>query len=114
MKSPEIKQYWSSDIENLDDWAPDDSQHVDIWFSVAIGIKGEVGADNFQVHLVSQNQLSQVENKEYLLVIPYYETWTNVMEHLNRAIQACKDISWAGMSSQLEKLFLWEYHNYKP
>ena len=114
MKSPEIKDYWCTDIENIKNWMPDDPENVDLWFSVAIGIEGEKSADNFQVHLVTERQLSQIATKEYLLVVPYYTSWADVMEKLERSIQACRDINWVGMSAQLEEIYLWEYHNYKP
>ena len=115
MKSPEIQHYWCTEIEDLDHWQPADPEYVDLWFSVAIGIEGESenGADNFLVHLVTQKQLSQIEEKEYLLVIPFYISWSEVMDALKTSIAECKDINWRGMSLQLEKLYHWEYHNFR-
>ena len=113
LKSPEIQDYWCSEVNDLDSWEPEDPQYVDLWFSVAIGIKGNDAADDFQVHLVSESQLRHTYNKNYLLVIPYYENWSDVMNRLSECIEDCKDINWSGMSAQLEKLYLWEYHDYK-
>lgn len=113
MKKPELKDYWCSDIDDLDNWEPDDPQYVDLWFSVAVGIEGEEGADDFQVHLVSERQVSQIQDKKYMLVIPYYKNWKDVVSRVRESISTCEDINWLGMSLQLEKKYLWEYHNYK-
>ena len=113
MKKPEIKDCWCDEINDLNTWEPSDPQFVDLWFYVAIGIEGEESSDNFQVHLVSEAQLTQIQNKKYMLVIPYYESWADVILRLRESIKSCEDINWLGMSSQLEKQYLWEYHNYK-
>lgn len=113
MESPEIKDYWSEEIENLVSWEPDDPEYIDIWFTVTIGEKGNEAADDFKVHLVTQKQLARIKDKKYLLVIPYYESWSKVTHKLELMVEECKDINWLGMSLQLEKLFLWEYHDYK-
>lgn len=109
MKSPVIMNYWCDEIADLDHWYPDDPQFVDIWFHVAIGLAGELAADNFCVHLITQSQLSQVKNKEFTLVIPYFISWQDVLNRLQNSLGSCKDISWLGISEKIAKLYHWEY-----
>ncbi len=112
MLSPEIKSYFCTDIDNIETWFPHDPEYVSFWIDVIIGLKGSDAGDNFQVHVVTQKQLSQIENKEYLLIIPYFENIEKVIELLNKTIKECKGINWAGVSIDLSKKYLWDYHDF--
>ncbi len=99
------------DHDPIDEWAPEDRENVDFWFNVSIGIEGEASADNFQVHVVSESMLSRCTEKNYLIVIPYYESWDNIIDAVKVKIESCTDVSWSGMAPQIAKLFLWEYES---
>ena len=115
---PELKSYIVSDyidgkIDNVDDWMPEDPELVDFWFEISVGVKGTDGADNFSVHLVSQKQLSQISNKDRLLVIPYFESMKKLISQIEITISKCTDVSWPGVCEQLNSHFHWEYEDYK-
>jgi len=109
----EIKSYDCADHDPIDKWIPDDPALVDFWCTVAIGIKNQEGADYFQVHVVTQQALSHVDDKQYLLVIPYYENWNQILDLICEKMDLCKDVNWAGFTEQFSKVFAWEYDGYQ-
>lgn len=114
LKTPVIKDYFCIDIENIDEWNPEDPEFVDFWLDIYVGFEESEGSDNFGLHVVTQRQLSQVINKKYLLIIPYYEGIKQILEEIETTLEKCKDINWLGASNQIEKLYFWEYHDFKP
>ena len=108
----EIKSFDCTDHDPIDAWVPEEPAFVDFWCTIAVGPKDEVGSNYFQVHVVTQQALSQVADKKHMLVIPYYENWNQVIELLNEKMELCKDVSWAGFTEQFSKLFAWEYEGY--
>ena len=109
MKTPTIKSWDCIDQDPIEEWIPDDPCDVEFWCNIAIGISGEEGSDSFSVHIATSKAVSRIADKKYLVIIPYYENWTNVLAILQSIVDTCKDINWQGMSEQLSKHFLWEY-----
>ncbi|WP_444912473.1 Imm8 family immunity protein [Microbulbifer sp. PAAF003] len=109
MKTPEIKGWDCIDHDPIEEWVPDDPSDVEFWCNIAIGLSGENGADNFQVHIATNKALSRIEDKKYMVVVPYYESWVQVLDVLHSIVAECEDIGWSGMSEQLAKHFHWEY-----
>ncbi len=117
MKKPEIKSYSISDFPGPaddDPWVPDDRTYFEFWMQVAIGIEGEAGADNFTVHVVSQKMLPRIERKQYLLVVPYFESMSSIVRLIEQSIGHCAGSNWEDISSCISKLYYWEYHHYTP
>jgi hypothetical protein len=112
IKKPEIKSWDCVDHDPIEEWVPEDPSNVDYWCNISIGIEGEEGADNFQVHVVSENMLSQISSKQHIIVVPYYEGWNQVLKAVKLKLDKCSDIEWSGMSLQIAKLFYWEYEGY--
>lgn len=113
LQKPEIKDWDCSDHDPIEDWQPIDPAWVEYWCNIAIGIEGEDRADNFQVHVVPEKMLPQILDKKYILVLPYYEGWDQVLQALNTKISNINELNWAGMSEKLSEMFLWEYKDYK-
>ena len=112
LKKPEIKSWDCTDHDPIEDWVPDDRSLVEYWCNVSIGIEGEEGAGNFQVHVVTERMLSQIENKDFMIVLPYYEGWNQVIDAIKERLEEIRDLNWAGMQGPLSKLFMHEYGRY--
>ena len=109
MKTAKIKSWDCIEHDPIEEWIPDDRSDVEFWCNIAIGIDGENGSDNFQVHIATHKAVSRIENKDHLVVVPYYENWPQVLELLQSIVSQCGDVGWSGMSGQLSKHFYWEY-----
>lgn len=112
LKKPEIKSWDCTDLP-IEEWKPEDPYLVDFWCNLSIGIEGEDGADNFQVHVVSEKILPQLKNKEYMVVIQYYEGWDQILEILKDMISGINALNWFSMSEELSKMFYWEYEGFR-
>jgi hypothetical protein len=113
LKKPEIKSWDCTDHDPIEEWQPDDPSLVEYWCNIAIGIEGEEGTDNFQIHVVTEKMLPQINDKNYIIVLPYYEGWNQVLSTLNSKLEGINELNWAGMSEKLSKMFYWEYEGYQ-
>lgn len=109
LKKPEIKSWDCVEYDPIEEWQPDDPLFVEFWCNVAIGVKGEEGADNFLVHVVTERMLPQIKDKKYMLVLPCYEGWGQVLSSLDSKLDDINGLSWAVLSEKLSKIFYWEY-----
>lgn len=112
LKKPVIRGWDCADHDPIDEWIPDDPARVNYWCNVAIGVEGEDGADDFQVRVVTEQLLSQVEDRSFLIVLPYYEGWAQVLDAINERLDDIQELNWAGMQEPLAKLFFHEYGRY--
>jgi len=108
----EIKDWFIEEHFPIADWEPADRSDVEFWCTLEIGEVDAQGTDMFQVHVVTERAIRNLENKEYLFVIPYYESWESTLELLKDKVSGFDDVSWSGLSEQLSEVFYWEYHNY--
>ncbi|WDD97439.1 Imm8 family immunity protein [Thalassomonas actiniarum] len=111
--TPEIQSYDCCDHDPIDEWVPEDPSMVDYWLNISVGVKGEIGSNNYQVHVVTQGVLSQIKSKSHLLILPYYEGFTQVLREINYKLIDCSDVSWEGVFSRIAKLYAWEYESYR-
>ena len=111
MLIPEIKNYYVIAPEHIDidEWIPEDPAHVDFWLRLCIGEPGKDGADFYDVHVVTQKQMSQVDKSNHIHIIPLYSSAQNLITELQTKVGNCRDISWIGAQEQLRQLFHWEY-----
>ncbi|MBN1908672.1 MAG: hypothetical protein JW818_02945 [Pirellulales bacterium] len=96
------------DIENIEDWVPDDPANASVWIAVTIGPDSTCGHD-FQIHVCTPNAARNLQDKKGLLIVPYYENWASVLEALDRGLDECCGFTWDEMCAKLAKRFLWEY-----
>ena len=108
---PHIKSWDCISHDPIEEWKPEDPSMVDFWCNVVIGIQNQEGCDNFQIHVVTEKMIPQIDDKNYMLVIPYYENWNQVLSIIESRIKDITGINWQGISLELSKIFRWEYAN---
>jgi hypothetical protein len=106
---PQIKAYLCTDHSPIEKYEPEDRVEIDFWFDVDIGVDGFDWSNNFQIHLVSQKKLSRIENKKSILVIPYYESWNQVLIVLDKVLRECEANDPQLMFKNIASKFAWEY-----
>ncbi len=114
METPVLKD-WCCDDEvdgDIETWAPADPYYVDYYILLTIGRENDEGGDNFYARVVTDQMMSHLESKEFLIQVPVYTGWPLILEKINDILDECKDINWHGMSEQLAKYFSWEYGDY--
>ncbi len=123
MRQIEIGEIWSMEVEDLKLFNPKDNEPFSILIDIEIGIKGEIGKDDFRFTLANSlgvNHLIEHELKENLssgislnnfniICIKGY-SYVGLIELLCKRL---KDIdtngSWKFIASQINKLMYWEY-----
>ncbi|GAA6168385.1 Imm8 family immunity protein [Sessilibacter corallicola] len=108
-KTPEIKEWDCVNHDPIEEWIPDDPLDVEFWCRLRIGIKEENDADNFDVHVATHKAVSRLKDKNYLFVIPYYESWNSVHRCLESVVQQCVGENWLAVCEQLSERFRWEF-----
>ena len=55
----ELKQFWSNDTNDWDDWQPADPTNEMHWFSVDVRANGEEGTEHFQVAIATRRAVAE-------------------------------------------------------
>lgn len=116
MKKPEIKSWMISDfIDNgalhndINLWEPKDKDYFDFWMQLSIGFKGSKASDDFYVHVVSQKMLSQIVQRDHLLVVPFFESLKQIIELIEKSIASCSGSNWEEIAQCIGKQYRWEF-----
>lgn len=109
---PVIISYDCIDHDPIDAWVPDEVHDVDFWMNFTIGYD-ERGGDNFQVRVVTPNNLHGPDADKYAIILSQY-SWEEVLGHVTSILSQCHGSDWAEVSGKLAKHMYWEFDNYKP
>jgi hypothetical protein len=109
---PVIVSHDCSDHDPIELWQPVDPADVDFWMNFTIG-PDRSGGDNFQVRVVTPNNLRGANADRHAIIILYYE-WPAVLQEVEKILDACQGNDWREISETLAKHMYWEYENYKP
>jgi len=110
--------------ENLDSFWPEDEFCFGEWVTIAVGVEGREGADNFNLFVCSPNWLKE-ENKNYAkdvwglhkLIIPKYNSehiLKLVNEKLNELSNDFTGKSEKDLLSKVGRYAHWEFEGYVP
>src|SRR5689334_16825352 len=109
---PVIISYDCSDHDPIQAYEPLDPTDVDFWMTFTIG-PDQTGGDNFQVHIVTPNNLRGANAGKYAIVINYYE-WSSVLDEVEKILDSCRGTDWREIAENLAKSLHWEFEDYKP
>lgn len=110
--TPVILSFDCVDHDPIEEWEPDDAFDVDFWMNFTIG-PDATGGDNFQVHIVTPNNLHGKDSDRHAIVMLEY-SWPSVLAEVEGMLEKCQGSTWLEMSEELSRLMHWEYDNYKP
>lgn len=97
-----------NDIDNIEQWVPDDPNEVSEWVTLTIGPDSTAG-DLFQAHICTPREAGRVRDERGLVIVPYYEKWGDVVKSLDEVLEQCRGYDWQDMCRKLRKRLLWEY-----
>ena len=109
---PIIISYDCADHDPIEEWIPEDRYNIDFWMNFTIGPDMK-GGDNFQVRIVTPNNLSGKNSSKHAIVLNEY-SWPNVVEAVDVLLENCKGLNWSEISEQLSRHMYWEFENYQP
>lgn len=114
---PKIKDIYSSDVDNLKNYAPSNLESFNLALSLAIGLERDKGSEIFQVSLVSPKWLLDHCNKNdiiigrhYIIVLKY--NYLEIEKKLNDICTQCIGADWEECALKLSRYFSWEFEDY--
>lgn len=118
MLVPEIKDYFSADIEELETWTPEKLKDIYFVLEIEIGLKTLENGHLFQIVVTTPEALRARESRHryltgrhYLLVMDY--KWSEIKKVINDLVSKCSGNSWNEVTSNLSRYFKWEYEDHK-
>jgi len=113
----EIKDWFSSDINEIWNWVP--KNNSDLYFTLDIEI-GEVGKSEgsiFQIVIATpegircnSNIRNNILSDRNLLILRNYD-WDSVQKHLRKIVKSCSATTYEQSMLKLQRYFLWEYED---
>jgi len=107
-----IISYDCTDHDPIEEWVPDNVFDVDFWMNFTIGPDMK-GGDNFQVHVVTPNNLHGKDSDKHSIVLGEY-SWSSVLATVESMLEDCQGSNWSEISEKLSQLMYWEFENYLP
>lgn len=109
---PIIIDYDCTDHYPIDLWEPENPLDVDFWMNFTIGYDKK-GGDNFQLHVVTPNNLQGPDSAKYAIVLNSYKREL-VLAEVNKILGLCHGSDWEEVSDKLATYMNWEFENYQP
>jgi hypothetical protein len=116
MMKAEIKDYLSTDVEDIHTWSPTDLEDIFLSVDLMIGIPGKSGADNFSIVVASPQALKgryRHHNVGKLFVVNEFK-WAEIFKTFEHWVAECEGADWMQLAACLGRRFDWEFEGYRP
>jgi hypothetical protein len=114
----EIKSVLCADVEDLDEFVPDDPERFAITLQLLIGTRGEDGSESFEVTVVTPLWLmDNIPNGElysgrHKFVMLSYNR-RQIMTYFHKVVGNCSGNTWEEIARKLSRIGHWEFEDYK-
>lgn len=114
-----IHDFWSSDVPSIKSWVPEDDSCIYIQLSIAIGLEGEVSADNYQLIIATPSGIKEWIDEFNLdlimdrnIMIFRRFSWKEIEKNIQDIVKKCESENLTESVLKLQRYFLWEYEDY--
>lgn len=121
MKRAKIINIFSSDIEDLATYAPEDPDNFNILIQICVGIanqnNNEESGETFDIEIYTPKWLiSNFHKNDILLVkhalIVFEYNYELIYQKLKQLIESCTGESWNEIALKIGKFAAWEFEDY--
>ena len=112
----EIKGYSRTENEDQSSYEPGEKQVFGFTLLFEIGIKGQVGADYFEVDVASPGFLEHLLPQPFFLRHTVLATDYNipaVVTLVSQYVEALEEESWEALASKISRVARWEFEDYQ-
>lgn len=112
----------SSDVVDFFDYQPEDPEDFGFPLNLAIGIEGQIGADNFQLMVATPKYIQRMHPNQsailaillhrYLIVFRY--DFNEILDVLNNYVRSIEEDSWEKVAEKIGRIARWEFEGYQP
>jgi hypothetical protein len=111
---PEIRYFFSPDIDDLEGHEPTDPDNFSFLLRLMIGAQGEEGEEAFDVTVSTPGWLEArfgpsevVTGENRLLVFRYH--WPSIEAFLRKRVSACSGSEWREVACKIARFARWEF-----
>ena len=112
----EIKAYERTDNEDLSSYEAEDKQVFGFTLLFSIGVKGQEGADYFEVDVASPRYLEHLIPQPFFLRHIILATDYNLPEAVTlvrKYVEALDGDSWEELAGKISRVARWEFEDYR-
>ena len=111
----EITGYFSSDVNDLENWCPANDDDIFFPLEIYIGERGSVKSDLFTILICSPASLKKhnvhLRPGRHMLIVIRYD-WKEIRQKIKDLVFSCQATSWNQATIFLGRYFRWEYEDY--
>lgn len=111
-----IKGYSRTDNEDLSSYEPGDQQVFGFTLLFSIGVKGQEGADYFEVEVASPGYLEHLTPQPFFLRHTLVATDYNLpaaVALVTKYVEGLEAETWEQLARQIGRVARWEYEDYR-
>ena len=112
----EIKDYSRTGNEDLSSYEPEDKQVFMFTLLLSIGVKGQEGADFFEVDVVSPGYLEQLNRPPFFIrhtILAINYDVPTVVALITKYVDGLEEESWEKLVNKIGRMARWEYEDYR-
>ena len=103
-----------NDFDSWEDFLKYQSPNTDdddSWFTITVGVEGEEGGNNFQVHVATPKAIGRIKQDVGRFKDLIVEEFTpqNIETVIRDAVDRASGLTWNDGVNRLRKLMFWEY-----
>ena len=111
---PELRGIEANDIPGWPDWSPSEPLDELQWFTVAIGLPGRAGVDNFQVAVATPAALRLLSGESKFVGLMVERFQPELVERTIREfVESCEPSTWEAIVDILRTRMNWEFEGYR-
>lgn len=111
---PYIQALWTSvsHLDPIEEWVPESNHTVQYWLNIDVGLRGEIGREDFSVLILTEDSQRHFSLKrtppKRCLVIPGDYEWAKVRDDVQRVFESCLTSDFSDLCERLAKHFKWD------
>lgn len=119
MIRPEIRYFFSPDIDDLEDHRPADPESFSFLLQVMVGPQGAKGEESFDLVISTPAWLAarygpaEVIPGEHRLIVFQYD-WVAIEAFVRKRVAACTGSDWQEVARKIGRFTRWEFDEYRP
>lgn len=115
---PILKRLHSPDVENLEEYCPQDPNNFSFLLQVMVGPEDEEGEESFDIEVCTPEWLKTRCAREgvvigrHLIVLEKYD-YKKICKFLDSYLYGCAGESWGEVAEKISRIGKWEFEDYK-
>ena len=102
-----VISYIFNDIQDSDNWTPDDLHDFGEWITVTVG--DDKGGSTFQVHVCTPVSISALDSKKHVFMIDKWDSVSGLIDQLDAVVRKIESDPTVNVYHELSKHWMWEY-----